>query len=89
MVDLLEEVTAEPAATPNQIPPVALQTTHAPHHLGPVFQLPPVVSGNGGPQAPQLNPTIQPSLTCARPQTAPQHQPYQVPPVFSGSAQAP
>ena len=89
VVDLLEDVTAEPVVTPNQIPPVAPRASHVPHHVGPVFQLPPVVSDGGGPQAPQLNPTIQPSLMCGHPQTAPQHQPYQVPLVFSGSPQAP
>ena len=67
MVDLLEDLIAEPVATSNQIPPVAPQASQAPHCVGPVFQPPPVVSGSGGPQAPQFNPTIQPPMVCGLP----------------------
>jgi hypothetical protein len=67
VVDLLEDPIAEPVATPNQIPPAAPQASQAPHHVGPVFQPPSVVSGSRGPQAPQFNPTIQPPMTCGLP----------------------
>ena len=84
VVDLLEDLIAEPVATPNQIPPAAPQTSQAPHRVGPVFQPPSVVSGSGGPQAPQFNPTIQLPMACGLPQTPPQHLAYHLPLLFSG-----
>ena len=47
-----------------------------------------MVSGSGGPQAPQLNPAIQPPMVFGLSQAALQHLAY-IPPVFSGSPQAP